>query len=74
MKKEKSGIWKKIVIFQTAIIVSWIIGMLWAFPIKWAWNYTITYIFGLPELTWLHAWLLWGILSSLWRLTTINVN
>jgi len=32
------------------------IGMLLAFPIKWTWNATMPYLFGLPALTWGKAW------------------
>jgi hypothetical protein len=33
-------------------------GLLFAFPIKWCWNYTIPYLFGLPVITWGKAWCL----------------
>lgn len=34
------------------------VGVLLAFPIKWTWNVTIPYIFGLPTITWGKAWCL----------------
>ena len=33
-------------------------GLLLAFPLKWTWNYAITYVFGLPLIGWGHAWCL----------------
>ncbi len=32
------------------------LGLLLAFPIKWTWNVTMPYLFGLPTLTWGKAW------------------
>jgi len=34
------------------------IGLLMAWPIKWTWNFTMPYIFGLPAITWGKAWCL----------------
>lgn len=34
------------------------IGLALAFPIKWTWNATMPYIFGLPVITWGKAWCL----------------
>jgi len=28
------------------------LGLLWAFPIKWCWNYTMPYLFNLKSITW----------------------
>ena len=42
-------------------------GMLFAFPIKWCWNYTIHELFGIVQINWLGAWCLYilcGILLS----------
>jgi hypothetical protein len=33
-----------------------IIYLALAFPVKWAWNYTMPYIFNLPTINWGHAW------------------
>ena len=33
-------------------------SLLLAFPLKWTWNYVMPYIFGLPVITWGHAWCL----------------
>lgn len=32
------------------------LGLLLALPIKWTWNVTMPYLFGLPILTWGKAW------------------
>jgi hypothetical protein len=34
------------------------VGLLLAFPIKWTWNATIPYLFGLPTISWGKAWCL----------------
>jgi hypothetical protein len=34
------------------------IGLLLAFPIKWTWNYTMPYLFGLKTIGWGQAWCL----------------
>jgi len=38
------------------IILSAALGLLLAFPIKWAWNFCIPIIFNLPTITWGQAW------------------
>jgi hypothetical protein len=34
------------------------IGLLFAFPIKWCWNYTMPVLFGLKTILWGQAWCL----------------
>lgn len=65
---------KVVVHWQAAVITSGLLEMLWAFPLKWAWNYTATYLFGLPELNWLRAWLLLFILTILWKINIITIE
>ena len=43
------------------------IGLLMAFPIKWTWNATMPYLFGLQTLTWGKAWCLAFLSSCLIR-------
>ena len=79
MKEDKTkevtiNIWKVLATVQVTLIVSFLLGMLWAFPLMWAWNYTMTYLFGLPTVTWLHMWLLYSILVSLWKINTVSVK
>ena len=35
-----------------------IFNLAWALPIKWTWNATMPYLFGLPVITWGKAWCL----------------
>ena len=35
-----------------------VISLLLAVPIAWAWNYSVSHIFGLPAITWQQAWCL----------------
>lgn len=42
-------------------------GLLWAFPIKWTWNYLMAGVFGLPTLTWGQAWCLYFLAANLIR-------
>jgi hypothetical protein len=32
------------------------INLVWAFPVKWCWNYVVPHLWGWPELTWGQAW------------------
>jgi len=32
------------------------LGLLLAWPIKWTWNATMPYVFGLPAISWGKAW------------------
>jgi hypothetical protein len=34
------------------------VGLLFAYPVKWCWNYTIVHIWELPAITWGQAWCL----------------
>ena len=54
-------------LFIIAILIVMVWNLVWAFPVMWAWNYTMTYIFGLPAIGWLHSFLLLFILESLWK-------
>jgi hypothetical protein len=51
------------IIVITGVLVSGL-GILFAFPIKWCWNYAATYAFGLPEITWGKAWCLYFLAGS----------
>jgi len=50
------------------------IALLLAFPVKWTWNVTMPYLFGLPTLTWGKAWCLHFLCGSLIKATNINNN
>ncbi len=55
---------EEIIVDWVVILVAIIFYLLLAFPIKWAWNYTMPFLFNLSEITWLHAYCL-GLLSTL---------
>lgn len=48
------------------------LGLLMAFPIKWTWNATMPYLFGLPVLTWGKAWCLHFLAVCLWKSSNIK--
>ena len=48
------------------------LGLLLAFPIKWAWNVTMPYLFNLPTLTWGKAWCLHFIAGCLIKSNNIK--
>ena len=55
----------KIVFAQLYFIIAIMLSMLWAFPVKWAWNYVITYLFGFPPIVWLQSFALLFIVRTL---------
>jgi hypothetical protein len=57
----------RILYWQVMMIVTILLDMIWAFPIKWAWNYVMPYLFKLPTITWLHSWLLLFVIETLWK-------
>lgn len=61
-----------VIFYIMGLLVYFIFNLIWAFPIVWAWNYTMTYIFGLPPINWLHAICLLLILNSLWGLKILH--
>lgn len=60
--------------FTATLLAKVIFGAIWAFPLKWTWNYAIPYIFGLPEINWLMAFSLFFVLSSLWKVSISTVR
>lgn len=64
----------KAIIELLAMIITMIIGLLIAFPIMWCWNYTMTDIFMLPEITWGKAWCLYFITSLLIKSPLYNIK
>lgn len=60
------------VVFMVAFTLIW--GLLWAYPVKLAWNYTVTYIFGLPPIGFWHAFSLLFVLTMLWKLTIVPIR
>ncbi len=50
------------------------IGLLLAFPVEWAWNATMPYLFGLPTLTWGKAWSIHFLCGCLLKSSSINLK
>jgi len=46
-------------------------GVILAFPIKWTWNATMPYLFGLSTITWSKAWCLHFLLSYFLKVSQI---
>lgn len=63
------GFFRGLGTFFFGTILMAIFDLLWAFPIMWAWNYVMPYLFDLPELNWLKSFCLLFILCSLWKIT-----
>ena len=47
------------------LVFAAVFGILFAFPIKWCWNYTMPVIFGLPVISWGQAWCLYFLSNML---------
>ena len=45
-------------------ILAVVLGILFCFPVMWAWNYVMPYMFGFKVITWQQAWCL-SFLSSM---------
>lgn len=59
------------VIFVYGIILTFIISLISSYPVMFAWNYVIPYLFGLPTLNFWRSFCLIWILCSLWKITPI---
>ena len=55
----------KILVAVGTLVLVFVLGPLMAFPIKWCWNYTMPYIFGLKTITWAHAFCLYLLATML---------
>lgn len=65
---------EKILYYQLLMLITITLNLLWAFPVKWAWNYTMPYIFELPEIGWGKAFAILFIMTSLWKLNITTVQ
>jgi len=63
-KKIGEAVTRLFISFLVMLLVS-SFGLLLAFPIKWTWNLAVTYILGLPSITWGKSWCLWFLSCSL---------
>lgn len=50
--------WSKLGQFFAYTVAVALLMLVFAWPTMWTWNYTMPYLFGLPELTWGRAWCL----------------
>lgn len=71
-KKSMNDNYRKFFFALMLIIISAILGLIWAFPIMWCWNFAMIPIFKLPAITWGQAWCLhmlslWLVKSSLYE-------
>lgn len=51
-----------------------IFGLILAFPIKWCWNYTMPFLFGLKVISWGQAWCLNFLAGCLIKASQTNNN
>jgi len=65
---------RKMIYQLLASIIMIIFGLLFAFPLKWMWNYSIVYIFDLPIIGWGHAYCLWILSSWFFKANLINIK
>lgn len=50
------------------------LGLLLAFPIKWTWNNTMPFLFGLQTITWGKAWCLHFLAGCLIKSSNVNTK
>jgi len=55
-----------------AIVIVASIGLLFAFPIMWCWNYTLPTLFGIKTITWSQAFCLNFLCGCLIKSTQTN--
>jgi len=56
-----------VVLAAVAVVLSIALGVLWALPIMWIWDYIMPHLFGVPEITWFKAWLLYILCNILFK-------
>lgn len=64
----------KIFVAIGVLVVLAAFGLLFAFPIKWCWNYAVVPIWELPAITWGQAWCLNLLAACLIRSQQTNNN
>ncbi len=74
MEKVFTVVMCSIGIIVTAIVLAGFVGMLVAFPLKWTWNATMPYLFGIKVISWGQAWCLYFLASCLIRSSQTNNN
>ena len=56
-----------LVLATAAVMISIALGALVAFPVMWIWDFIMPSLFGLPEITWFKAWMLFILCSLLFK-------
>ena len=56
-----------------ALAVGTVVDLILTIPMKFAWNYVMPYLFGLPEVGYLRIFLLMWLLTSLWKITPVSI-
>jgi len=56
-----------VVLATVAVVLSIALGVLWALPVMWIWDYIMPQLFDLPEITWFKAWLLYILCNILFK-------
>ncbi len=57
-----------------AIVIVLGLGLLLTFPLMWAWNYTMPYLFNLPIINFWRMFSLYFVLSILWKVSVIKIK
>jgi hypothetical protein len=63
-----------VTLMAAAVVLSIALGALWAFPVMWIWDFIMPELFGLPEITWFKAWMLYILCSLLFKSTVNSKN
>jgi sterol desaturase/sphingolipid hydroxylase (fatty acid hydroxylase superfamily) len=63
----KNFIGNSVALAIIAVVISIALGVLWALPVMWIWDYIMPTMFGLPEITWFKAWLLYILCNILFK-------
>lgn len=75
--------WKQDLVFGAAIVAAVFIallvvmalwGLLWSFPLTWAWNYVMPDMFGLKRIRYWQMFCLYMVICSLWKVTVTTTN
>ena len=57
-----------------SVLVIMLISVLLAWPIMWAWNYVMPYMFGFKVVTWGQAWCLSFLAGTFFKSSATNNN
>lgn len=61
-----------VLIYMLIFILLAFLGLFFAWPLMWTWNYVMPYVFGLPVITWGQAWCLHFVASMLTKSVSIK--